>query len=47
MENFFETNEIENMNEIINNLFSEVTSKADYADEIHSIPAFRFLQLEG
>jgi hypothetical protein len=45
MENFFEQNEIDNMGEIVNQLFTESTSKADHADEIHSIPAFRLLQL--
>ena len=47
MENFFEANEIETLEEILNTLFSDATSKADYADQIHSIPAFRYLQLEA
>ena len=47
MENFFETNEAENMDAIVNALFADATSEADYADEVHSIPAFRLLQLEA
>ena len=47
MENFFEANEIEILDEIVNTLFSDATSKADYTDETHSIPAFRYLQLEA
>ena len=47
MENFFETNETQNMDEIVNELFADATSQADYADEVNSIPAFRLLQLEA
>jgi hypothetical protein len=47
MENFFEATEIETLDETVNTLFSDATSKADYADEIHSIPVFRYLQLEA
>ena len=46
MENFFE-NEADNMDEIVNALFEAATSEADYADEVHSIPAFRLLQLKA